>query len=194
MNVTSACRDIKELSPQAKTACDMFMEECERRGINIFITETYRSRERQAYLYAQGRTRPGNKVTWTMNSRHISRRAWDIACGRPNSLYDVNVLAKAGEVAKGLGITWGGIWSPPDRPHFEIPTDWQEKKGVDDLTEAETRKIIREEIKKAMQGSGVVSDWARKEWVDGVAKGITDGNRPTAVATREEVVAMMLRK
>ena len=190
----SVCRDTKELSQQAQIACRLFMKECERKGINIFITETYRSRERQAQLYAQGRTSPGNQVTWTMNSRHMSRRAWDIACGRPNSLYDVNVLAKAGEVAKGLGITWGGIWSPPDRPHFEIPANWKYNKEVEDLTEAETRKIIREEIKKAMQGSGVTSEWARKEWVDGVAKGITDGNRPTAVATREEVVAMILRK
>ena len=192
VDVTKTCRDLSELTEQAQRACKLFLENCKAKGLNVLITETYRSHERQVYLYAQGRTRPGNKVTWTMNSRHMSRRAWDIACGRPNNLYDVNVLAKAGEVAKGLGITWGGIWSPPDRPHFEIPTDWTREE--EDLTEAETRKIIKEEIKKAMQGSGVVSDWARKEWVQGVEKGITDGNRPTSVATREEVVAMILRK
>jgi len=30
------------------------------------------------YLYAQGRTRSGSKVTWTKNSRHTSRRVWSI--------------------------------------------------------------------------------------------------------------------
>ncbi|MGE7841407.1 hypothetical protein ACQKNX_11485 [Lysinibacillus sp. NPDC093712] len=59
---------------------------------NIFITETYRSQERQNYLYAQGRTRPGQIVTSTLNSNHKSRLACDIAVGPPQSLYDVVAL------------------------------------------------------------------------------------------------------
>ena len=103
MNVATTCRDMKELIPVAQTACKLFMAECEKKGIPIFITETYRSQDRQDYLYAQGRTRDGNVVTWTHSSRHTNRRAWDIACiGK--SLYDINILKRGGEVAKSLGI------------------------------------------------------------------------------------------
>lgn len=38
-----------------------------------------------------------------------------------------------------------------------------------------------------------VSPWAEKEWKEATEAGITDGTRPGAVATREEVAAMILR-
>jgi len=82
VNVTTTCRDLAELLPAAQTACRLLFQECYKAGIkNIFITETYRSQERQKYLYAQGRTRPGQIVTWTLDSNHKSRLAWDIGCG-----------------------------------------------------------------------------------------------------------------
>ncbi|CAM5484160.1 Peptidoglycan L-alanyl-D-glutamate endopeptidase OS=Lysinibacillus sphaericus OX=1421 GN=LS41612_04705 PE=4 SV=1 [Lysinibacillus sphaericus] len=81
-SVTTTCRDLAELLPSAQTACRLLFQECYKAGIkNIFITETYRSQTRQKYLYAQGRTRPGKVVTWTLNSNHKSRLAWDIAVG-----------------------------------------------------------------------------------------------------------------
>ncbi len=59
-SVTTTCRDLAELLTAAQTACRLLFQECYKAGIkNIFITETYRSQERQKYLYAQGRTRPG---------------------------------------------------------------------------------------------------------------------------------------
>ena len=45
------CRDIGALTPLAQHACNLFLAECKRRGISIFITETYRSQARQDYLY-----------------------------------------------------------------------------------------------------------------------------------------------
>ena len=125
MGITKSCRDIKQLNPLAQTACNLFLAECKRAGINIFITETYRSQARQNYLYEQGRTRPGQVVTWTKNSNHTGRMAWDIAASPPKQLYDVATLNAAGAVAKRLGITWGGSWSTPDRPHFEISNTWK---------------------------------------------------------------------
>ncbi|WP_309501257.1 M15 family metallopeptidase [Lysinibacillus sphaericus] len=96
----------------------------------IFITETYRSQARQKYLYAQGRTRPGKVVTWTLNSNHKSRLAWDIAVGPPQSLYDVTTLSRVGAIAKKLGIEWGGTWTKAiDRPHFEVKANWKMPKG-----------------------------------------------------------------
>lgn len=127
MSVTTACRDISELHLTAQSACRLFLEECKKAGLDIFITETYRSQERQDYLYAQGRTRPGPIVTWTRNSNHKSRLAWDIACNKP-SLYDTATLNKAGKIALDLGIGWGGTWKNVDRPHFEVTANWKAPK------------------------------------------------------------------
>ncbi|WP_102274112.1 glucosaminidase domain-containing protein [Cytobacillus massiliigabonensis] len=137
LSVTTACRDISELHPTAQTACKLFLEECNKAGLDIFITETYRSQERQNYLYEQGRTRPGKVVTWTRNSNHKSRLAWDIACNKP-SLYDVSTLKKAGQIAMSLGIGWGGVWKTPDMPHFEVTTSWKAPKK---------EEVKKEEIK-----------------------------------------------
>lgn len=127
MDVTKACRDIKELSAQAQKACALFMERCKAKGLNVLITETYRSQERQDYLYQQGRTRAGKIVTWTHNSRHTSRRAWDICKNVKGQEYsDANFFKECGKIAKELGITWGGTWSTPDTPHFEVGLDWKE--------------------------------------------------------------------
>lgn len=131
-SVTTTCRDLSELTAAAQTACRLLFQECYKAGIDfIFITETYRSQARQNYLYEQGRTRPGQVVTWTLNSNHTSRRAWDIAVAPPRNLYDISTLSKVGAIAKKLGITWGGYWpvGQYDAPHFEIPTNWSMPKG-----------------------------------------------------------------
>lgn len=120
-------RDINELTPLAQTACRLFMAKCREAGLDIFITETYRPQSRQNELWEQGRTKPGKIVTWTMHSRHTSRRAWDIACNGC-ILYDIDTLNKAGAIAKSLGITWGGDWTTPDKPHFEIGINWEAPK------------------------------------------------------------------
>lgn len=130
MRADQPCRDIKELTPKAQTACKLFLSECKKKNIPVFITETYRSQARQNYLYEQGRTRPGNKVTWTRNSNHKGRLAWDCAVSPPNALYDRSILTKAGRVAESLGIEWGGSWSKTvDNPHFQINSNWVKPKG-----------------------------------------------------------------
>lgn len=135
MSVTTTCRDLSELKQVAQLACRLLFQECFKAGIkDIFITETYRSQERQNYLYAQGRTQPGQKVTWTLKSNHSGRLAWDIAVSPPKSLYDAATLAKVGVIAQKLGITWGGQASwvaagKTDRPHFEVKANWMPPKG-----------------------------------------------------------------
>lgn len=136
-------RDINDLLPVAQKACTTFLNECSKAGLNIFITETYRPQERQNELYEQGRTKPGNIVTWTKNSRHTSRLAWDIACNGTN-LYDVKILEKAGSIAKKLGITWGGDWSTPDRPHFEVTINWKMIKEEEEMEQVKIYNKIEE--------------------------------------------------
>lgn len=139
-NETKACRDISALSPVAQRACRAFLRECEKEGLPVLITETYRSQVRQNYLYEQGRSRPGKVVTWTKNSRHTGRMAWDICKNvRGQEYSDLRFFEKCGAVAKRLGITWGGTWSTPDRPHFEVDKNWKyDGKGEDEMVEKGT--------------------------------------------------------
>lgn len=128
-NVTTANRNIKSLKPLAQQAAQLFLDTCEERGIDIFVTEYYRSQERQNWLYEQGRSRPGKVVTWTYTSNHTSGYAWDIAVKPPHDLYDSKIIAQAAEVAKELGIEWGGNWKQQDTPHFQINEHWQMPSG-----------------------------------------------------------------
>ena len=141
-DITTACRDINELTPAAQQACKLFLERCAEKGLKVRITETYRSQERQNYLYEQGRTRPGNKVTWTKNSRHTSRRAWDICQNVKGKEYaDSGFFKACGQIAKELGITWGGTWKQADTPHFEIDTNWTIQKEDNTMTQQEREKF-----------------------------------------------------
>ena len=141
-DITTACRDINELTPATQQACKLFLERCAEKGLKVRITETYRSQERQNYLYEQGRTRPGNKVTWTKNSRHTSRRAWDICQNVKGKEYaDSGFFKACGQIAKELGITWGGTWKQADTPHFEIGRGWTEQKEDNAMTQQEREKF-----------------------------------------------------
>lgn len=188
--MSNTCRDINELKPIAQKACRLFLEKCNEAGLDIFITETYRSQERQNELYAQGRTKPGNIVTWTRNSRHTSRRAWDIATNGAN-LYDMNVIRKAGAIGQKLGITWGGIWDTPDYAHFEVTDNWTAPEEVEEVTQEQFNQMMDTYLAERNKKSA--SDWAKTEINKGIAEGITDGTMPQGFATREQVIAMILR-
>lgn len=103
----------------------------------LFVVEGLRTRERQAELYAQGRTKPGRKVTWTLHSKHLEGKAVDLA-PLINGAIDWADLSKFDAVAKamqdaakevGVTVRWGGDWDmdgqprergESDSPHFEL--------------------------------------------------------------------------
>ena len=61
------------------------------------------------------------------------------------------------------------------------------KKEVEDMTEAEVRKIIADEATK--QAKLAVSEWAKSAWADAVEAGLLDDDRPQAPMTRQEFAA-----
>lgn len=130
-DVTRACRDLNRLSVKGKMACELFLAKCKEAGLNVLITETYRSQARQSYLYEQGRTRPGIIVTNVKTvGYHNSGNAWDICQNIKGKEYsDTSFFAKCGEIAKSLGIEWGGSWKGfVDTPHFQISDSWESPK------------------------------------------------------------------
>ncbi len=87
-----------------------------------------RTDEEQRRLYAQGRSIEGNKVTWTLNSRHQSGNATDMVAfvnGKPSwSEKYYHEIAKA--VKKVIkkhnikGIDWGYDIFGRDYAHWQI--------------------------------------------------------------------------
>lgn len=116
----------------------------DRLPFQLAVIEGVRSEKRQAELYAQGRTRPGKVVTWTMDSRHRVQRcghgcAVDLVKLSENDSIDWNnkgdflAIGKAMMTAAaelGIPIRWGYDWDGDgitqekgeyDGPHFELP-------------------------------------------------------------------------
>lgn len=106
---------------------------------DFVVLEGVRTPARQAELYAQGRTKPGAKVTWTMTSRHFVQpdgfgHAVDI-CPFPvdwNTPSKFDAIADAMEAAAdelGINIRSGMDWDDDgvrrergesDSPHWEV--------------------------------------------------------------------------
>jgi peptidoglycan L-alanyl-D-glutamate endopeptidase CwlK len=106
---------------------------------DFVVLEGIRTPARQAELYAQGRTKPGPKVTWTMTSNHFRKadgygHAVDL-CPFPvdwNTPSKFDAIADAMEAAAdelGVAIRWGANWDgdgkrreakETDSPHFEL--------------------------------------------------------------------------
>ena len=106
--------------------------------VDFAITEGVRTPARQRELYAQGRTKPGKKVTWTLDSNHFVKsdgfgHAVDVVpylgskpeyddSGRLGLWPPIAAAVKQAARELGVAIAWGGDWKAPktDRPHFEL--------------------------------------------------------------------------
>lgn len=103
-------------------------------GFTMRVTDGLRTTEQQQELYAQGRTKPGKKVT---NADGVVTRSNHQAYGDGFGhavdccfLDDHGVPTWRedfpwrcyGETGKAVGLKWGGDWnSPHDLPHLELP-------------------------------------------------------------------------
>jgi peptidoglycan L-alanyl-D-glutamate endopeptidase CwlK len=112
-------RDVKEMAEKMLVRAASV-------GIELVVTQTHRTPEQQASLYARGRTEPGPVVTNAPPgySWHEFRRAFDVAITHfpgdmtKADLYD-GPWEKVGNIGEDCGLEWGGRWKHPDRPHFQ---------------------------------------------------------------------------
>ena len=196
--MSKVIKDLESLLPQAKRAAELFLKECEKEGLKVRITETYRTQARQNELYAQGRTKPGQIVTWTKNSRHTSKRAWDICQNIKGKEYDQSqgFFEKCGKVAKKLGITWGGEWKTPDRPHFEINSNWKEPLEEIDMEELYKLKAEVEALKasrsKIYNNTEEIPEWGRDTVKKLVDEGILLGGSLNNLNISEDMVRILV--
>lgn len=95
----------------------------------LILTCTYRSPQKQAELYRQGRTMPGRIITHKDGIIKLSRHnkypaeAMDVAVLHGGKvLWEKEEYYAIGPVCLELGLDWGGWWvTLPDFPHIELP-------------------------------------------------------------------------
>lgn len=115
----------------------------ERVPFPLLVVEGVRTEARQRELYAQGRTKPGKVVTWTMDTRHRVQKcgygcAVDLAPLKPDGsvdwgdtkkFYAIGAAMKAAAANDNVPIRWGYDWDGDgklqekgeyDGPHFEL--------------------------------------------------------------------------
>lgn len=124
---------LNELDPSIRALALAFMADAKAQGIDLAITEGYRSNQRQDQLYAQGRTAPGQRVTNARagQSIHNHRMAFDVlpAIVKNKKNWDPSNPAwqQVGALAKKHGFEWGGNWKMRDMPHIQARgAKWQD--------------------------------------------------------------------
>lgn len=118
-------RDKTLLHPKLQLIAAEFENKCREAGLNVLITETFRTKAEQDALYAKGRTAPGSIVT---NCKYpMSPHCWGVAFDFCRNIkgkeYDDSdgFFKKCGEIGKALGLFWGGDFkSFVDKPHLEL--------------------------------------------------------------------------
>lgn len=108
------------------------------KGVRLRFTHTYRSKEEQDKLYAQGRTTKGSKVTNAKGGQSIHNYglAFDIVIlldKDNNGTFETASFTvdkywkQVAEFFKSKGFSWGGDWTFKDYPHFEVKGfKWQD--------------------------------------------------------------------
>ncbi|MEE0293756.1 MAG: M15 family metallopeptidase, partial [Eubacterium sp.] len=71
--------DRSKLHPWLNYKLTLLLNQCEKKGIYLIITQGFRSKAEQDSLYAQGRTKPGNIVTNAKGNDYSSQHQWGIA-------------------------------------------------------------------------------------------------------------------
>lgn len=141
-------KHLKTLSPKAQAKFRPFIAQAQAiaasMGYDYKAISGNRSYAEQDALYAQGRTKPGKRVTNARGgySNHNFGIALDFGVFKGRAYVDNTdpkqahrVHAAVAQVAEKHGIEWGGNWrSFKDTPHFEIKTG---------LTMAQKRARVR---------------------------------------------------
>lgn len=163
------CRSLSELHPKVEEMAGELVKRCKAKGLILGIGETYRTKDRQNYLYAQGRTRPGAIITYAkgdeMSSYHQWRLALDFFQNIKGKEYEKDFMQEVGKIAEDIGFEWGGRWLMQDTCHLQYTfglsiNDLKAGKKIPNLEPSKTYLQALEKLNR----KGIVSDM--KLWED----------------------------
>ena len=114
----SASSDPDALNPDFRTRLGRVITRMhDEFGKDVQLVEGFRTQSRQDYLYDQGRSRPGDVVTWTKSSKHTLGLAADVTID--GSYADAAGYKQLAQIAAQEGLRTLGSKDPG---HIELPT------------------------------------------------------------------------
>lgn len=125
VSVTSQKR-LAKVHPKLSQAVTAVINTLAAEGLKVEVVQGLRTFAEQDALFAQGRTKPGKKVTRAKGgqSNHNYGLAVDLCpfIGTEPQWEDEAGFDRIGAAGKKQGLIWGGDWPNfPDRPHLELP-------------------------------------------------------------------------
>lgn len=120
-----ADRSLERLAPAMIVAIRAAEAACAAAKLPVLRFETFRSRARQEWLYAQGReVRPPNDIVTNASSAIRSQHGYGLAVDFIHPRLYWKAPAQWWEDVAAIvtqhGLAWGGRWSTlPDPPHFQ---------------------------------------------------------------------------
>ena len=134
---------IATLLPEVQPIARTLVQKAAQNGIQIKVISGLRSYAEQDELYAQGRTKAGDKVTNARAgySNHNFAIAFDVGVFEGTNYLAESAKYKAvGVLGMDLGLEWGGSWKTIiDQPHFQLRPAW-----ADGLTEKQMLAELRD--------------------------------------------------
>lgn len=179
-DVTTPVRDTEGLAPELKQRLTRVIDRMKQEyGHDVGIVETVRSQERQDHLYEQGRTRPGNVVTWTRDSAHAHGDAVDVIID--GSYNNAEGFARLQRIAREEGLRTLGVRDPG---HLELPVDQQRSlTGVEaSLARQASTNATATAAMATQAGVAKVAGVASVAGVARVGEGMRQIDRTTVVA------------
>lgn len=126
--------DLAQLAPAFRRAVEAAIKACAEHSpaLEVKVHEGFRSSARQAWLYQQGRSRPGPIVTRAPTSLtswhgyglavdvvHRTQAYWPFGRGAADARKNERWFADVAAIFKAHGCSWGGDWTRPDTPHMQ---------------------------------------------------------------------------
>lgn len=112
---------IQSLQPSLRPLATLLVDRAAEQGMAVDIVQGYRSPSEQEALYTSG---PGVTNAPALLSYHNYGLAFDAVPTAYKSFPDWNpsgpLWQKIGTIGESLGLSWGGRWTKPDKPHFEL--------------------------------------------------------------------------
>lgn len=126
MNTTSKAR-LAKVHPALAQKIVQLSDSLFTQNVDIEVVQGLRTYAEQDALFAQGRTRPGKRVTNARGgqSNHNFGLAVDVAPAKRGKIDwdDEEGFDAIGREGKRLGLEWGGDWRTfIDRPHLQLPS------------------------------------------------------------------------
>ncbi len=158
MNPTSDKR-LQKVHPELSKRIRDLIEAFAQRGTQVEVVQGLRTFAEQDALFAQGRTKPGPRVTNARGgqSNHNYGLAVDLCPfvnGKPDFTANATFVAIGAEAVK-RGLEWGGNWKKfIDKPHVQLPgmtiadcSRLFKKGGLEAVWDEATRRLDKTVVK-----------------------------------------------